>query len=170
MLKRPGLRILKTGLAVILSMVISELRPGEGLAFYSAIAAIICMQQNVTKTYTKGMDRVLGTMFGGLLGLIYLVIIPQETIPSILDYLLISLVSVFIIWVLASFRRKDAVSIGAIVFMSITINHGNDPGGLPIPFAFNRTLDTLIGVLVAIFVNFVDFKLRKDHEKAHIDI
>lgn len=42
-IKRPGLRIIKTVLAVFFSMVISELRPGEGLPINSSIAAIISM-------------------------------------------------------------------------------------------------------------------------------
>ncbi|WP_299035131.1 aromatic acid exporter family protein [uncultured Anaerococcus sp.] len=161
MLKKPGLRIIKTGLAVIISLIISELRPGSSLGFYAAIAAVICMQPNVNQTLSKGINRVIGTIFGGFIGLIYLVVIPEGSIPLMVDYILISLVATLIIWIMASLNRKDAVSIAAIVFLSITINHANDPAGLPLPFALNRTLDTLIGVLVAIFVNYIDFKLRK---------
>lgn len=169
MLKKPGLRIIKTGLAVLISLIISELRPGKGLAFYSAIAAVICMQQNFNQTYTKGINRIIGTIFGGFVGLIYLITIPEGSIPRMVDYLIITLVATVIIWIMANINRKDAVSIAAIVFMSITINHANDPAGLPLPFALNRTLDTLIGVLVAMFVNYIDFKIRKEEEKLFID-
>lgn len=169
MLKRPGLRIIKTGLAVIISIIISELRPGNGLAFYSAIAAVICMQPNVNQTFSKGINRIIGTIFGGFMGLIYLVVIPEGSIPLMVDYIIISLVATFVIWMMASLNRKDAVSIATVVFLSITINHANDPTGLPLPFALNRTFDTLIGVLVAIFVNYIDFKIRKEEENLIIE-
>ena len=161
MLKKPGLRIIKTGLAVIISLIISELRPGNGLAFYAAIAAVICMQPNVNQTLSKGINRVIGTIFGGFVGLIYLIAVPEGSISLMVDYLIITFVATIIIWIMASLNLKDAVSIAAIVFLSITINHANDPAGLPLPLALNRTLDTLIGVIVAIFVNYIDFKLRK---------
>ncbi|MDU2353903.1 MAG: hypothetical protein E7D92_04820 [Anaerococcus sp.] len=52
--------------------------------------------------------------------------------------------------------KPKAISIMAIVFLSITINHGNE-GNLAFVFAFSRTLDTMIGVISAIIVNGVDF-------------
>lgn len=164
-MKKPGLRIIKTGLAVMISMLISHLRPGDGLPFYSAIAAIICMQQNVDDSFSIGINRVIGTIFGGLMGLVYLVIVPEGSIPVFLDYFLIVLVATFIIWVMANVNRKSAVSIAAIVFLSITINHSRDPGGLPVPFAASRVMDTLIGVLSAIVVNYGHFELKKKFEK-----
>lgn len=81
-LKFPGPRIRKTGLAVLISMIISYYRPGEGLAFYSAIAAIICMQQNVHQTFHKGLGRIIGTIFGGTMGLIYLLAFPVGAIQK----------------------------------------------------------------------------------------
>lgn len=165
-MKKPGLRIIKTGLAVMISMVISHIRPGGGLPFYSAIAAIISMQQNVDDSFSVGVNRVIGTIFGGLMGLIYLVIVPDGSIPVFLDYFLIALVVTFIIWVMANVNRKSAVSIAAIVFLSITINHSKDPGGIPLDFASSRVTDTLIGVLSAILVNYGHFELKKRIEKS----
>lgn len=164
-MKKPGLRIIKTGLAVMISMVISHLRPGSGLPFYAAIAAIICMQQNVDDSFSIGINRVIGTIFGGLMGLVFLILIPDGSIPVFLDYLLVSIFATFIIWAMANVNRKSAVSIAAIVFLSITINHSRDPGGLPVPFAASRVMDTLIGVLSAIVVNYGHFELKKKFEK-----
>ncbi len=166
-LKLPGPRIRKTGLAVIISMVISYYRPGEGLAFYSAIAAIICMQQNVHQTYHKGLGRIIGTIFGGMMGLIYLLVFPAGSIPEILRLVISASLVTFIIWIMASVNKKDAVSIAGIVFLSVSINHAADL--FPLNFALNRVIDTLIGVLVAFFVNYLDFKIRKEEEKLFID-
>ncbi len=158
-IKKPGLRIIKTGLAVLISMLISELR--GGLPFYSAIASVICLQQNVGETYNKGVSRVIGTIIGGLVGLFYLLLVPDTKIPPILNLILIGIISTLVIYIVVVMEKQASVAIAAIVFMSITINHADDPGGLPIPFAYDRVFDTLVGVLVAYFVNYSDFKFRK---------
>lgn len=159
MLKKPGLRIIKTGLAVLIAMLISYFRPGEGLDFYSAIAAIICMQQSVHETYHKGLGRIIGTIFGGGMGLCFLLLFPENSLPDILRIIIIAILVTIIIWIMASVNKKDAVSIAGIVFLSVSINHAEDI--MPFNFALNRVIDTLIGVLVAFFVNYIDFKLRE---------
>lgn len=159
MLKKPGLRIIKTGLAVLIAMLISYFRPGEGLDFYSAIAAIICMQQSVHETYHKGLGRIIGTIFGGGMGLCFLLLFPDNSLPDILRIIIIAILVTIIIWIMASVNKKDAVSIAGIVFLSVSINHAEDI--MPFNFALNRVIDTLIGVLVAFFINYIDFKLRE---------
>ena len=143
-IKKPGARIIKTGLALFLSMILSSLR-ASGLPFYSGIAAIICMQQDVASTFVKGINRAIGTIIGGLTGLVYLLYIQEDKI---------------LIWILASFERNLAITIAAIVFLSVTINHAHDVAG-PVAFALNRIIDTIIGIFTALFVNWVDFKYRK---------
>ena len=64
-----------------------------------------------------------------------------------------------VIWVMANINKKDAVSIAGIVFLSVTINHAGDL--VPFNFAINRIIDTLIGVLVAFYVNYIDFKIKE---------
>ena len=162
--KKPGLRIVKTFIAVSLAMLISSFRPGEGLPFYSAIAAIICLKSDVEGSREIGINRVIGTMLGGLCGLIYLLIVPANYLPVPVELILISLLASIIIWVMAMAGKPKAISIMAIVFLSITINHGNE-GNLPFLFAFNRTFDTMVGVISAIVVNWTDFEIRENYNK-----
>lgn len=164
--KKPGLRIIKTFIAVTLAMIISAIRPGEGLPFYSAIAAIICLKSDVEGSRDIGINRVLGTMLGGLCGLLYLLIVPANYLPRLLELILISLISSIIIWIMAMVGKPKAISIMAIVFLSITINHGNE-GNLPFLFAFNRTFDTMVGVIMAIVVNRFDFEFSDNYKKRH---
>lgn len=165
--KRPGLRIIKTFIAVTLAMIISALRPGEGLPFYSAIAAIICLKSDVEGSRDIGINRILGTILGGLCGLVYLLIVPANYLPELLELTLISLISSLIIWVMAMAGKPKAISIMAIVFLSITINHGNE-GNLPFLFALSRTFDTMVGVVMAIIVNWSDFEFRKNFKKRNL--
>ena len=164
--KKPGLRIIKTFIAVSLAMLISSFRPGEGLPFYSAIAAIICLKSDVEGSREIGINRVIGTILGGLCGLLYLLIVPANYLPVPVELILISLLASIIIWVMAMAGKPKAISIMAIVFLSITINHGNE-GNLPFLFAFNRTFDTMVGVIMAIVVNWSDFEIRENYNKNH---
>ena len=164
--KKPGLRIVKTFIAVSLAMLISSFRPGEGLPFYSAIAAIICLKSDVEGSREIGINRVIGTMLGGLCGLLYLLIVPANYLPVPVELILISLLASIIIWVMAMAGKPKAISIMAIVFLSITINHGNE-GNLPFLFAFNRTFDTMVGVISAIVVNWTDFEIRENYNHKH---
>lgn len=164
--KKPGLRIVKTFIAVSLAMLISSFRPGEGLPFYSAIAAIICLKSDVEGSREIGINRIIGTMLGGLCGLIYLLIVPANYLPVPVELILISLLASIIIWVMAMAGKPKAISIMAIVFLSITINHGNE-GNLPFLFAFNRTFDTMVGVISAIVVNWTDFEIRENYNNKH---
>ena len=160
-IKRPGLRIIKTVIAVFLSMLISELRPGQGLPINSSIAAIISMQTNLVDTKDIGINRVIGTILGGLIGLAYLILVPNFKKPYILDYLLMSLIVGLIIWIMAHLKRYNALTIMAIVFLSITLDHVNQTTKLPLTFAFNRTLDTLIGVVISIAINGIEINYRR---------
>ena len=133
--KKPGLRIIKTFIAVSLAMLISSFRPGEGLPFYSAIAAIICLKSDVEGSREIGINRVIGTILGGLCGLLYLLIVPANYLPRAVELILISLLASIIIWVMAMAGKPKAVSIMAIVFLSITITtatRGTCPFSLPL--------------------------------------
>lgn len=165
-IKAPGLRIIKTFIAVSLAMIISNYRPGGGLPFYSAIAAIICLKSDVEGSRDVGKNRMIGTMLGGISGLIYLLLVPYGSIPKIAEYILISFISSLLIWVMSMAGKPKAITIMAVVFLSITINHGNEDV-LPFIFAFNRTFDTMVGVVMAILVNWSDFEIRETYNSHH---
>ena len=167
-IKPPGLRIIKTFIAVTLAMVVSAHRPGEGLPFYSAIAAIICLKSDVEGSREIGKNRIIGTFLGGFCGLIYLLIIPPDTLPENIELILISFLTSIIIWVMSMLDKPKAISIMAIVFLSITINHGKEDV-LPFLFAFNRTLDTMIGVISAIVINWSEFEFRNKYTNYNSD-
>lgn len=64
------------------------------------------------------------------------------------------LLSVAPLFFLADFMRKSALTnITCVAFLSVTITHGADSSISS--FAFNRILDTLIGVFVSFFINVI---------------
>lgn len=158
---------------------------GTGVPFYSGIASVICLQPEIKSTFRVGMNRTVGTLIGGFTGMIVLFIIREISIFHLptLQYFLISLCIVPLMYIaeavkknqfstiinkrdlkkrfplvplvfLADFMRKSALTnITCIAFLSVTITHGTDPSIFN--FAFNRILDTLIGVFVSFFVNII---------------
>ena len=100
--------------------------------------------------------------------MIYLLIIPPDTLPENIELILISFLTSIIIWVMSMLDKPKAISIMAIVFLSITINHGKEDV-LPFLFAFNRTLDTMIGVISAIVINWSEFEFRNKYTNYNSD-
>lgn len=158
--KRPGQRIFKTSLAVFLSFIFSHFRSTYALPFYAAIAAIICTKSDVNDSINIGVNRIFGTLIGGIFGFLYLFYIRKMVYNEILNYLLIAIFIAILIWFMSSLDKPNAISIMAIVFCSISINHAGDKFGA-INFALNRTLDTLVGVVIAILINSIDFEIIK---------
>src|SRR5699024_8999949 len=132
----------------------------EAIPFYGAIAAVICLKSDVDGTIKIGVNRVIGTLIGGFTGLIYLLTFKSMKLNPYINYALVSLVIIYLIWLMSNLNKPNAITIMCIVFISITINHGESTE-FPVDFALNRVIDTLVGVLVAIFINWSDFEIRK---------
>ena len=154
--KRPGQRIFKTSLAVFLSFTISHFRSANALPFYS----IICTKNDVSGSINIGLNRILGTFIGGFVGFLYLLFVKKNLTNEIEEYFFLSVIMAFLIWLVSSLEKPNAISIMCIVLASVSINHAGENFGA-IDFAVNRVFDTLVGVLVAILVNSIDFEILK---------
>lgn len=147
-----GMRMIKSSIAVFICFLIYMIR-GKGMPFYSAIAAILCMQPYVSNSFTVAKNRTVGTIIGGVYGMIILMI-EREFIPEsspTLQYLLISISIIPIIYSTLLINKKTASYISCVVFLSITVTHGADV--VPYAFAIDRIIDTLIGIAVSLVVN-----------------
>lgn len=152
-----GKRMIKSSIAVFLCFVVYLFRQKEGVVFYSCIAAVLCMQQDITNTKKVGWNRVVGTFIGGFIGLLVLMF-EKTFIPSeytILEYMLTSFMIIPIIYITVLLKKTSASYISCVVFMSITVSHGTDIN--PFLFAMNRIIDTLIGIVIAFGVNSFHF-------------
>lgn len=160
-----GLRIIKSAVAVFLCYIVNLLRGGYGLVFYSQLAALWCMQDYVSETKNKAVQRTIGTVVGALYGLIMVLI--DVNIPHfpVYDYgikaVSISLFIVLIIYTTVLIKKKDASYFSCVVFLSIVVNHIGDVN--PYIFILNRVLDTLIGIEIGLFINI--FSMPKKRNK-----
>lgn len=163
-LPKVGMRMVKSAVAVFLCFVIHLLRGQEGSPFYSAIAAVLCMQPYVSGSVKVALNRTIGTFLGGAAGMLIL-LVEQRFFPPdwpILRYLLISVMIVVLIYITVLIKKTPASYITCVVFMSITVSHAMDVN--PYLFALNRVLDTLIGIFVSLGVN--AFRLPRRRNRA----
>lgn len=146
-----GMRIVKTVLAVFVCSILGWLR-GE-TAFFSMIAAVLCMQKSTEKTLTTSFNRVIGTAVGGAYGVVVLFLETQFRLQRILPlfYLIVSLMLIPVILTATGIKKPSVAAFACVVFLSTTVYHVGDAD--PYTYALNRMLDTVIGIVVALIVN-----------------
>ena len=146
-----GLRALKSSLAVFLCFIVDLILRGDNV-FYSAIAAIICMQPTPEKSIDVGINRFIGTLIGGLLGFVILKIadfIPYYEYTYLLVIPLCMLIAIYICNVI---DKKDSVSICCVVYLSVVTNFARTTASTEL-YVFDRIIETTIGIIIAVIVN-----------------
>ena len=151
----PGQRILRSVAAVWLCLVVYILRGRQGMPFYSAIAALQCIQPYTKSMWKVGWKRILGTLIGCVWGVAVLQLenwIPDGTVSEeILHFLLVGLGAGAVLYFTVLVRANEAAYFTAVVYLGIVILRVGDD--TPAVFAAHRFVDTVIGVIVAEIVN-----------------
>ena len=150
----PGLRAVKTAIAVFLCLAVQFLFQREN-AFYSGIAAVICMQPVPKQSVHTGLFRLAGTLIGGVMG--FFLVELAQWIPGYQSgwYLLVIPAGfVVCITVCLVFRCKGAGVICCIVFLNIA-THFERTIDSNVLYVIDRMIDTTIGVFAAIVVNWM---------------
>lgn len=161
-----GLRIIKTGIAVFLCYLVSIIRGEQGYVFYSQIAAIWCMQTYIKNSRQMAGIRFIGTIIGALYGLFVIVVANSETTviksyEDLLHALFISIIVMFVIYTTVIINEPKAAFFSCVVFLSIVVIHLGDRN--PYIFVWNRFLDTIIGIVIGVLVNY--FRLPRYKNK-----
>lgn len=150
-----GMRIVKSALAVAICYLIDMLRSGQGMVFYSQLAALWCIQMYRSNTKKNALQRTSGTIVGAVYGLLYLLFVPvligQEGINSFVGNMIIAGMIVLVLYTTVLMKQRQASYFSCVVFLSIVVNHVGDIN--PYMFVWNRFLDTMIGIAVGILVN-----------------
>ena len=155
-----GARIIKSALAVMLCMAVYFIRTllpvANGIPFYSALAALWCMQPYADKTKNNAWQRLSGTIIGAVFGLVFLIAVKcLDLREPTLVYLSASVLIVPVIYSTVVLDKRTASFFSCVVFLSIALTHSFDED--PYIFVFNRVIDTFIGILIGVAVN--DFRL-----------
>lgn len=147
-----GLRTLKTAIAVFLCLALFPAEP-----FFACMTAVFCVQDTVSNSFKIAFVRGFGTIWGGLIGLIFLYIcrfVRVLNFPTLLTtFLIYGVIATGVIVVIHSLnilKHPTCINISCIVFLAITTVNANRT---PIFYTTNRIIETLFGVLIGLLVN-----------------
>ena len=151
-----GFRTLKTALAISLILLIAYFTKYQD-AYYICSVALLTIQITPKESIRLGAERLTGTAIGGALGTIMLYI-------SIYLHIHIYILAVFSlvvgIFISNLIKMKGASAICALVIMLILIVPLDTK---PYLYAIKRTLETAMGIVVAVLINF-SFKRKSKLE------
>ncbi|WP_297404360.1 FUSC family protein [uncultured Cetobacterium sp.] len=134
--------------------------------FYASIAAVSCLQGDLSNSLKAGLQRCAGTMVGGSIGLlsIYLIGYDPESIHQVLGISLFLVIIIFCSTYLIKMHTSNTIA--CIVFLGIATNMD---GRNPYEWAFKRILTTILGVVICLTINWIlngEYKHIKHTERA----
>ena len=163
---RIGMRTFKTALVVFVCLIIYYLAETFVVitgfdALMACIAGIICLQDSMEKTFYTGFHRILGTLAGALIGMLFLY--ADRFFNNVL--LMISLVCfgiVVLIMIFNLLKISESIVIGCVVYLAIMLEQTKEA---PYVSSIHRLLDTMIGVIIAIVIN----RFIRNPDKRHTE-
>ena len=166
-LPRIGQRIVKTSIAVLITLLVYYLRGyrGADMPAEAAITAIICMQPYVHDTREYAMSRFIGTLIGAAWGLGFLLLMlvfPRMGEVLLIVYLRMAVGVMLTLYTCVLVRRPDTAGQAAIVFICVVIAFPEIEE--PLQQALTRFDGVLLGTAAAILVNV--FRLPRDKERS----
>ena len=146
-----GWRTIKTAVSAMLVAIVYCLI-GRNPAF-ACIGVIFGLGYDMEDSIKNGGNRLFGTLIGGLLSIVvfrfYLIFFPQGGHTVFLAVLLGFAIVILIL--LCSYFWPGGVQPGGVVLCIVLFS---TPVDRYIPYALNRILDTSVGVIVALAVNY----------------
>lgn len=172
-----GLRNIKTAIAVFITLFFKLILVAIfGLEkstlwytpFFAAIAAAYSMDKNGSGSLRQAKIRSMGSIIGGLYGILIVLLVEQIILPNspyilsndyltwFISYSIYSIALVGAIFLAIKFRQAPAVFITCLTYLSVTVSIRN--GGQPVVyFGLNRILSTIFGVMVSVCINLIRF-------------
>ncbi len=145
LLKKNNVRYaVKTALSILLSYLVA-LFISDRYAFWAPISAIIVMQISVAASIESSLDRILGSFYGAVLGLIAFYITPPELYATSLGLFLVSILCASLLLINPRYR------LAGIVAISVFLNEQGDIKGLE--FAWVFLLLICVGIVVSMLVS-----------------
>ena len=161
-----GQRIVKTGIAVFITLLVYYLRGyrGADVPAEAAITAIICMQPYVRDTRDYAVNRFVGTFIGAAWGLGFLLL--MLVFPSIggnllFVYLCMAAGVMLALYTCVLVGKPETSGQAAIVFICVVIAFPEIEA--PLQQALTRFTGVLLGTFASITVNV--FRLPRDKER-----
>ncbi|MGG5252160.1 FUSC family protein [Neobacillus sp. SM06] len=138
-----GARILKTGIAIVLSLYLGQLLDSPSPVF-AAIAAIFAVQPTIYRTYLTIVEQIQGNIIGALLAILFVLVLGNH-------FIVIGLAAIITILINLKLKIENTIGLSLVTLLAIM----ETPGGNFLQFALIRFLTIMIGVFAAFAVNLV---------------
>lgn len=148
-MKKIGMRNIKTGIAVFFATLAGYLGIVE-TPVYTVSVCIFSIKNTIKGSIKDSWSRVLGTLLGGLIGFLSVLFFNGNIILATLGVILI-------IYTCNILKISDSSAIASVTFISICLGIGNNN---PLNYSIMRTIDTLVGVIISLVVNYAISRKR----------
>ncbi|MCC3868697.1 FUSC family protein [Terrisporobacter mayombei] len=142
-MKKIGMRNIKTGISVFFATLAGYLGIVE-TPVYTVSVCVFSIKNTIKGSIKDSWSRVLGTLLGGLIGFLCALFFKGNIISATLGVILI-------IYICNILKISDSSAIASVTFISICLGVGNNH---PLNYSIMRTIDTLVGVIIALVVNY----------------
>ena len=160
---RIGMRVIKTIAAVTICLFIAYLFGSRDSLPIAAIAALVTMQATNSETLRIGVFRVLGTIIGGVFGILTVLIV--LVLPNYFDGIVIVVIPLMLLlnlYICNIMKMQDSCTISCVVTIIVAAHIITDTSfDETIIFTFVRLRDTLIGVIVATIINMLPWLIKR---------
>ncbi|WP_080848295.1 FUSC family protein [Cytobacillus gottheilii] len=138
-----GARILKTGIAIILALFLSELLQLPNPVF-AGIAAIFALQPTIYRSYLSIIEQIQGNSIGAFIAVIFVLLFGN-------DIFIIGLGAIILITINLKLRIENTIALSLVTLLAIMESPGDDF----IQFALIRFSTIMLGVFSAFIINLV---------------
>lgn len=159
-----GFRTVKTALAVMFCILFFQLTD-RGTPIVATLAAVFALREDLSSSIDFGKSRIIGNTIGGAGAFIYyafLQLVPNEVFGQLV---LIPLIVAAIITFSIRIDNKAGIIGGIATFLFIALSIPRSESYL---YAFNRVIDTFIGTIIAVLLNFA-LKSPLEHKEESIE-
>ncbi|AXY25104.1 hypothetical protein CL176_03145 [Suicoccus acidiformans] len=146
-----GARVLKTGLSITLSILISMYLIPDNSPALAGIAAITTTMQSVKKSYESFRNRLLANSIGGIVAVILSYTLGTNPVS-------IGIAAIILIGVLNALKLSDVLNLAVITVVAVMTSVSNN---LALT-ALYRVLETFIGVTISFLINSLIYPPRYD--------
>lgn len=136
-----GMRTIKTGIAVMLCCILTRFAVDN--MFYCAIACVVTMQDTIKTSFKMGTQRVLGTLIGGLIGFLLVLISPANPI--------LCGIGIMIVIKCCNMFKLSSLVVSSVTFLSLYLGYVDSA---PLVYSIQRIIDTSIGVIMGLIINY----------------
>ncbi|MBM7717615.1 aromatic acid exporter family protein [Siminovitchia sp. FSL H7-0308] len=138
-----GARMLKTGIAITLSLYIAQLLNLQPILF-AGIAAIFAIQPTIYRSYLSVVEQIQGNIIGALLAIAFTLLFGNHL-------LIIGLAAIVAIGIMLKLKLENSIRLALVTIIAIM----EAPVDEFLYYASLRTFSIFIGILSAFVVNLI---------------